>query len=159
MTRNPRFITRSRDVYQNGVVTTLPPQAVPRDQRKALCRRARHRRGQPPLSREGQCSRIVCGKRRCATRLTFRPLTSLFLLCGSLTWRLRRHPPLLGEGLLTLLLLSIDGNEILKGSLKFYQTFRPLLEVRITVVPPRWGRVAGECPTGEVVLKRKLKLV
>ena len=69
-------------------------------------------------------------------RLTFRPLTSLFLLCGSLTCRLRRHPPLLGEGLLTLLLLSIDGNKIFEESLKFDQTFRLLLKVSVTVVPP-----------------------
>ena len=86
----------------------------------------------------------------------------MFVVDGDLTrlFRYAQNPPSpTGEGLPTLLLLSIDGNEILKGSLKFYQTFRPLLEVRITVVPPRWGRVAGECPTGEVVPKRKLKLV
>ena len=55
-------------------------------------------------------------------------------------FRFAQNPPsLTREGLLTLLLLSIDGNEIFEESLKFYRTFRSLLEARITVVPPQGG--------------------
>ena len=85
-------------------------------------------------------------------------VVGMFVVAGALTrlFRYAQNPPSpTGEGLLTLLLLSIDGKEIFAVCLKFYQTFRSFLKVWSTVVPPRWGRVAGECPTGEVVPRQK----
>ena len=85
-------------------------------------------------------------------------VVGMFVVDGDLTrlFRYAQNPPSpTGEGLLTLLLLSIDGKEIFAVCLKFYQTFRSFLKVWSTAVPPRWGRVAGECPTGEVVPKQK----
>ena len=60
---------------------------------------------------------------------------------GSLTRLVcTRHPPLLGEGLPTLLLSAIDGKKMyVLEILRFHQPFRLLSKEWITVVPPQVG--------------------